>query len=74
MNIKSSHRCTILWAMILFVPFLLSGWVSNWVLSPRDKSIKKWESRERRERTKEEKSLLKDSITAQSSFTNPYQL
>ena len=51
-------------AMIVLVLFLSSGCATNWFLSPRDRSIKEWESRQQNSKNRD-----KDSVVTSNSLS-----
>lgn len=50
-------------AIVMIFPFLLTGCASTWALNPRDRSIKKWETKEKRKRE-----LIKEAMATDTTY------
>lgn len=50
-------------ATVMIFPFLLTGCASTWTLNPRNRSIKKWEAKEKRKRE-----LIKEVMATDSTY------
>lgn len=73
MKTTSRYWYDIVLTVILGMLFLFTGCVSNWALSPRDRSIKKWEASHQNSQKTTKDSARKDSTLRQFRYSQPKQ-